>query len=332
MSGGGLPAVSVVVCTRDRSTSLARCLASLAALDADEIPEHEVVVVDSAPSDDAARQVAAAFPCRYVREERPGLDRARNRGIAEARHAIVAFTDDDVEVEPGWLAALAASFADPEIDGVTGRVLPAALDTPAQRLFEAAGGMDKGPRPRLFDPAALPPLARIRVQDVGVGASMAFRRAALAEVGGFDPGLDRGTPAAGAGDLDLFHRLLAAGRRIRYEPAARLRHYHRREMDELARQLRENGRSYGVYLLKLWARGGERGAVARVAALWSAWHLFRLARGLLGRHPLPSRLLWEELRGVFEAPRTYREYRRERCREAASASPPTGSDAAGLAC
>lgn len=316
------PAISIVVCTRDRSESLARCLASLAAQAG---PAREVVVVDSAPADDAARRVAAAFPCRYVREERPGLDRARNRGLAEARGALVAFTDDDVEAAPGWLAALATAFADPGIDGVTGRVLPAALDTPAQRLFEAAGGMDKGPFPRLFDPAALPPLARNRVQEIGVGANMAFRRAALDRVGGFDPGLDRGTPAAGAGDLDLFQRLLAAGYRIRYEPAAMVHHHHRREMDELTRQLRENGRSYGVYLRKLWATGGERGAVARVVLLWYAWHAIRLTRGLLGRHPFPPRLLWQEFRGALEAPRAYRAYRRER---STPPSPGSGSRAA----
>jgi len=313
------PAVSVVVCTRDRSASLARCLASLAAQEG--APGHEVVVVDSAPSDDAARRAAASFPCRYVREDRPGLDRARNRGIAEARGALVAFVDDDVEAAPGWLAALAAAFADPAIGGVTGRVLPAALDTAAQRLFEAAGGMDKGPDPRRFDRAALQPLARIRVQEIGVGANMAFRRAALAEIGGFDPGLDRGTLAAGSGDLDLFRRLLDAGKAIRYEPSAVVRHHHRREMDELARQLRENGRSYGVYLLKLWQGGGERGAVARVALHWSAWHAVRLTRGLLGRHPLPPRLLWQELRGALEAPRAWREYRRERRCELATPSP-----------
>jgi len=320
VSAGDLPPVSVVVCTRDRSESLARCLASLAGIGGMGAPEHEVVVVDSAPADDAARRVAAAFPCRYVREERPGLDRARNRGIAEARHDLVAFADDDVEAEPGWLAALAAAFADPEVDGATGRVLPAALDTPAQRLFEAAGGMDKGPLPRVFDRATLPPLARVRVQAVGVGANMAFRRAALVAAGGFDPGLDRGTPAAGAGDLDLFQRFLAAGRRIRYEPAARVRHHHRREMEELARQLRENGRSYGVYLLKLWRTGGERAAVARAALLWWAWLAFRLGRGLLGRHPLPRRLLWAELRGAMEAPGAWRAYRRE-CRRELVATP-----------
>jgi GT2 family glycosyltransferase len=297
--------ITVVVCTRDRPAELARCLQSLLQI---EGPAHEVVVVDNAPRDQAARQIVAETPFRYVREDAPGLDRARNRGIAEARHRLIAFTDDDVEVDPGWLGALASAFADPQVAGVTGRVLPAAQETPAQRLFQRYGnGMDKGDRPRVFDGAVLRAAQLLRAQDVGVGANMAFRRSALAAVGGFDPALDVGTPAAGAGDLDLFHRLLRAGFLLRYEPAATVRHHHRRDLEGLRRQLRNNGRSYGVYLLKIWREGAvPRPAVARYALGWGTWLAGRLALGLIGRHRLPLSLLWEEARGALEAPRTFR--------------------------
>lgn len=297
--------ISVVVCTRDRPAELARCLASLSRLEASA---DDVVVVDNAPRDDAARQAVAATPFRYVREERPGLDRARNRGIAEARHDVIAFTDDDVEVEPGWLGALKAAFADPRVAGVTGRVLPAVQETPAQRLFQLYGnGMDKGDRPRDFDGSALQPTELLRAQDVGVGACMAFRRSALEAIGGFDPALDVGTPAAGAGDLDVFHRLLRAGLLLRYDPAARVRHHHRRDLEGLRRQIRHNGRSYGVYLMKIWRDGRmPRPAVACFALCWGTWLAGRLALGLLGRHRLPCSLLWEEVRGAFEAPRAFR--------------------------
>jgi glycosyltransferase involved in cell wall biosynthesis len=297
--------ISVVVCTRDRPAELARCVQSLQRL---EGPAHEVIVVDNAPRDEAARRVVASTPFRYLREERPGLDRARNRGIAEARHDVIAFTDDDVEVEPGWLGALAAAFIDPRVAGVTGRVLPAAQETPAQRLFQRYGnGMDKGDRPRMFDPAVLRPRQLLRAQDVGVGANMAFRRQALEAVRGFDPALDVGTPAAGAGDLDVFHRLLRAGFILRYEPAARVRHHHRRDLEGLRRQLRNNGRSYGVYLLKVWRDGRvPRPAVARFALGWGTWLAGRLALGLFGRRRLPLALLWAEARGAVEAPRAFR--------------------------
>ena len=291
--------ITVVVCTRDRAPSLARCLASLARLDP---PAAEVLVVDNAPRDGSTREAVAATPFRYVREERPGLDNARNRGIAEARGDIIAFTDDDVEVDPRWIGALATAFQDPGIAGVTGRVLPASQETRAERLFQAYGnGMDKGDRPRAFDPAVLAPADLLRTQDLGVGANMAFRRSALEAVGGFDPDLDAGTPAAGAGDLDLFHRLLCAGFVLRYEPAAIVHHHHRQTMDELRRQLRDNGHSYAVYLKKIWReRSVPRPAVARFAAGWAAWLAGRVALGLLGRRRLPLRLLWAELAGAAE--------------------------------
>lgn len=297
--------ISVVVCTRNRPAELARCLAALSRL---EPAELEVLVVDNAPGDDSARRIVERTPFRYVREDRPGLDRARNRGIAEARYDLIAFTDDDTEPEPGWLATLAATFTDPRVAGVTGRVLPAALDTPAQRLFEQYGnGMSKGERARVFDGASLRPAELLRAQDVGVGANMAFRRQALEAVGGFDPALDVGTPAHGAGDLDLFHRLLRSGAVLRYEPEVRVRHHHRRDLAELRRQIRNNGRSYGVYLLKVWReRSVPRPAVARFALGWCAWLGGRLVLGLLGRHRLPLSLLWEEVRGAVEAPSAFR--------------------------
>ena len=277
---------------------MAPCLASLARLDP---PAAEVLVVDNAPRDGATAEVVAATPFRYVREDRPGLDRARNRGIAEARHDLIAFTDDDVEAEPGWIGALAAAFQDSRIAGVTGRVLPANQETRAERLFQAYGnGMDKGERPRAFDPAVLSPGDLLRAQAVGVGANMAFRRPALESIGGFDPGLDAGTPAAGAGDLDLFHRLLRAGFVLRYEPAAIVRHHHRRTMDELRRQLRDNGHSYAIYLKKVWRRRtvspAGRGPLRRRRAAWLAG---RVLLGLLGRRRLPLGLLWAELAGAL---------------------------------
>ncbi|MEO8622922.1 MAG: glycosyltransferase family A protein, partial [bacterium] len=116
-----MPPITVVVCTRDRTASLARCLDSLRAL---AYPAFEVVVVDNAPAtrDTAAlvERLSAEWPTlRYVREDRPGLDWARNRGLAEARHDIVAYTDDDVRADRDWLSGVASAFADPTVMLVT---------------------------------------------------------------------------------------------------------------------------------------------------------------------------------------------------------------------
>lgn len=95
--------VSVVICTRDRAEELRRCLASL--LRQSRVPD-QVVVVDNASRDDGRTRVAAlAAGADYVREDRPGLDIARNRGVRAAIGDIVAFTDDDVPPSPALASA-----------------------------------------------------------------------------------------------------------------------------------------------------------------------------------------------------------------------------------
>src|SRR5690348_9913012 len=95
-------------------------------------PNLEILVVDNAPSSDATRDlVSARYPrVNYVVEPRPGLDWARNRAISAASGEILAYTDDDVVVDPGWVRALARAFAeDPEAMAVTGLVVPFELET-----------------------------------------------------------------------------------------------------------------------------------------------------------------------------------------------------------
>jgi glycosyltransferase involved in cell wall biosynthesis len=280
------------------------CLAALEKLD---YPAYEVVVVDNAPSDDQTQRVVAATPFRYVREDRPGLNWARNRGISSAQHALIAYIDDDARASSGWLRAIADAFADPTVDVVTGRVVAAELSTPAQLLFERYGGMDKSIYPKHYQRAGMSNHDLIAAQRLGVGANMAFRRTTLAAVGPFDTALDVGTPATGAGDLDMFHRLLVAGMHARYEPAALIHHHHRREMDALYRQIGANGRSFGVYLLKIWhQRSVPRYSVVRFAIGWiGAWLLARLFVASLGLLNVPASLVWEEVRGALDAPKAY---------------------------
>ncbi len=301
----GSPPVSVVVCTRDRADSLAECLASLQRL---RDPSYEVIVVDSASRDGATARVAAGTPARYVREERPGLNWARNRGAAEARHGIVAYVDDDVRVDPWWLHGIRDAFADPNVAVATGLVLPAELETEAQRLFEQYGGMGKGFRARAFRADAMSPDERLAVHEVGVGANMAFRRAALERLGGFDTRLDLGTPSRGGGDLDVFSRALAAGLTLRYEPRAIAWHRHRRDLAALHRQVHDNGVAFGVCLIDAWRKGREAGPAVARFGLWrwfGGYLLRRLGRAALGREALPTSLLWAETRGALTAPFAY---------------------------
>lgn len=256
------PTVSVVIATRDRPDSLDRCLTSVTALD---YPRFEVVVVDSAPSDDAAYDVVrrhdsgTAENLRYVRATRPGLAVAHNHGVAAAGGEIVAFTDDDVTVDEQWLTALAATFRRHDSGCVTGLIVPAELATPAQTWLEDNARFGKGFRERVFpDPAATgdeDPLFPYAAGSFGSGANMAFRADVLRTIGGFDAALGAGTRARGGDDLDAFFRVLSTGHRLTYQPAAIVVHSHRPGYAALRRTVHGYGVGLGAYLAStVWQR------------------------------------------------------------------------------
>ena len=133
--------VSVVICTRDRPGELARCLASLPAQT--PVPD-QVVVVDNASSDGRTHEVVVKAEAIYVREERSGLDFARNAGVRAASGHILVYTDDDVRLHPRWLERMVNAFNDDRIMAVTGMVLPAELETEAQMFFEERWPFGRG--------------------------------------------------------------------------------------------------------------------------------------------------------------------------------------------
>jgi GT2 family glycosyltransferase len=296
--------ISVVVCTRDRTENLRRCLAALERLD---YPDWELVVVDNAPSTSTTADLLRDMPwVRYVREDRPGLDNARNRGIAESRHGIIAFTDDDTAADPGWLQAIDRAFRDEEIAAVTGFVAPMKLDTEPQLYFEDVyGGMGNGFAPRWFRRREMESKALLWASSVGVGANMAFRRSTLERVGRFDPGLDVGTPSRGGGDVEMLHRILAEGLTIKYEPDALVWHEHRATWEALRRQLADNSCSFFCYLRTLAARRSlPRGTIAWFFVVdWlGRWFLKRLIRPK--KHS--RSLILSELKGLLDGPGAYR--------------------------
>ena len=299
-----LPPISVVICTRDRTDLLKGALEAILAVD---YPDREIIVIDNAPSNTSTAELVARLPVRYVKEERPGLDWARNRGIAEARHEIIAFTDDDVRPDVGWLRGMAAGFADPEIMAVSGLVAPAELETEAQIQFEFGyGGMLQYVHSFKVDGSKLSARELLWASAYGVGANMAFRRQVFAEVGTFDPALDVGTATRGGGDIELFHRILAKGYSTFYAPRAFVWHVHRRSGEALSRQLRDNGRGFGAYLLTC----DRNRTVSRLEILrfaWSEWVSGWMLRRLRRPGWFPRKLIVSELLGALQSPFAYRE-------------------------
>jgi len=215
--------VSVVVCTYNRASWLAETLASLRAQEVPAGISWEVLVADNGSTDDTAdavRRLRSRWPAlHYLFEPTPGKSFALNTALQTARGRFVAFTDDDVLVDPHWLSEVQEALESTGAALIGGRVLPL-WQTPRppwflEREFRGmVGHWDHGPKPfQITDVAGVP-----------AGANMAARTDILRAYGGFHTGLGAGRVHRGA-DSEMGARLLSAGELLMYVPGALV--YHR---------------------------------------------------------------------------------------------------------
>jgi GT2 family glycosyltransferase len=243
------PSVSVLLCTYQRPSSLARCLAGLAA---QARPPGEVLVVVR-PEDLATRAVVARgwdLPVREVVVERPGLVAARNAGLAVATGDIAAFTDDDAVPRPDWLARLVAVYEDPTVGAVGGRDVIYAGGVPTPVPLRAQVGVLTwygrfvSMHPRGTGPA--------RDVDFLKGVNMSIRRTRSPALR-FDERL-RGRGAQAYEDAALCLAVRRAGLRVVYDPTIVVDHYEadrgendaRAPRDVRARRDRHHNQTYLV--------------------------------------------------------------------------------------
>ncbi len=300
-AGAAPQTATVVIVTHDRPDDLQRALEAVLRLDGEG---HDVLVVDNCPSTDAARAIVEGYRgVRYVREDRRGASAARNRALREATTDVVAFTDDDAAPDPGWLRALLRNFNDPLVYCATGLTMPLELETDAQEACERYTPHGRGFSRTVFSGSRCNPLS---VGQVGVSLNMALRRSALEHVGAFDELLGPGTPCRCGEDYDFFSRILAAGYRIVYDPAALSWHRHRRTWEEL----HDTVYGYGVGVYAFWTRAmlvEREWSVFQHALRWlTRKQLPSLVRALRGRNGMvPASLVFAELRGCAVGPWAY---------------------------
>lgn len=292
------PTITAVICTRARSDLLARCLDHLLAT-TDGI---DVLVVDNAPPDGATRRLVDARPgVRYCCEPVPGLDFARNRALQEATGEIVAFLDDDVVVDAGWLTGLREAWSlHPDAGAVTGQVLPYELETDAQVRFEQYGGFRRGFQMVRYSGTTLAGnrLFPYGAGMFGAGCNMSYRRSVALQLGGFDEALDTGAPLPGGGDLDMFHRVVRSGAALVYAPSCLVFHQHRREHEALRRQLYTWGTGHMAFVDKTYrADPAGRPLLRRLVAWQLRRQLSETSRAWTGSGPLTPDLAVAQLLG-----------------------------------
>jgi glycosyltransferase involved in cell wall biosynthesis len=254
------PELSVIICSRDGERTLPATLAHLQKQSLNP-SRYEVIVVDDG-SRDRTSEVARSHGARVVRlDQSVGLAAARNAGVDAARRPIVAFTDDDCQPAANWLAALAAAFSAPDVDGVGGLVLPVSSDGFVLGYLEARKPLAPLGAELL---ASSRPIYRLRLYLRGVlssqpdlpagaplyapiGANMAFRRKLIIELDGFDEAF-----TLGCDEEELCRRAHSRPQpvHLRYEPAAVVLHRFEPELRDTLRRARAYGRGHGRATLK----------------------------------------------------------------------------------
>src|SRR5262249_21553737 len=177
-SGKTLPSCSVIVCTRNRAEHLKHCLQGIRGLC---YPNVDVIVVDNASDDDAAKRIADACSARCIREPIIGLSRSRNRGARYSEAEIVAFIDDDAVPKTDWLCNLIEEFSDPNVMAVTGLISPTKPSYPGMEQYFGARH-----KRREFDSSTDDWFALANFGGIGGGANMAFRRKVFDSWDGFN--------------------------------------------------------------------------------------------------------------------------------------------------
>lgn len=297
------PSLTVAICTKDRPNYLQRCLTPLCALQ--QTSAFDILVVDNAPSNKQTYDLVQSIPSiRYTCEPKPGLDFARNRALQEVAGEILAFLDDDVVVDRGWLLGLKESWSEnPDAGAFTGLVLPYELETEAQIIFEQRGGFQRGFEKLHYQGSTQPgnPLYPCGAGIFGAGCNMAFSREVLLSLGGFDEALDTGASLPGGGDLDIFYRVIRAGYSLVYEPQYLVYHQHRRELEKLQRQYWSWGAGFMAFVAKSYQE--DRSQRVKFLALilwWFQYQLQELMGSLWGKTPFPSIMVGAELWGGIQ--------------------------------
>lgn len=279
---------TVVVCTRNRPALLAKCLQSVAA---SMRSDDELIVVES--GDGRGAEVLVGLPPAAKSRHVSSADRRKssklNIAIRHSSTEVLVLTDDDCRVAPGWLDAMTTVFSDPEVGVAFGAV---------RGLDAAPGGT--GP-PRLA--AGPAPVANWKYAH---GASMAVRRAAVVDVGGFDERLGPGARTHGE-EADMILRMAGSGWTCVVTDAPAVTHLEWRSPEESRANLMVYERGAGAWLGAALRRDPRRVAkifVLRIHYQIGLW-TDRRARGVWYGPRMTIAFLGGLLRGLTYAPRRW---------------------------
>lgn len=238
-SGESAPKFSVIICTRNGGERLPRCLRAVREL---EGPTFEIIVVNDGSSDSTRSFLDKQDSINLLHLEPTGLSGARNLGAAAATGGILAFTDDDCEVDPHWLSELARVFKSGDYAAVGGPNLSPEPENLALALTTAAPG------------APTHVMLSDREAEHLPGCNLAVRREAFDQIGGFDPIFE-----TAGDDVDFCWRLRDEKMSLGFSPAAFVWHHRRATPWRYLCQQMGYGHAEALLYKKHPARFGETG-------------------------------------------------------------------------
>jgi GT2 family glycosyltransferase len=262
------PRISVIVCTYNGEQTLRSCFEGLKRLD---YPAYEVIVVNDG-STDATAEITRSYGLRLISTENQGLANARNEGLRAATGEIVAYIDSDAYPDPHWLSHLAVSFMKSSHAGVGGPNIPPPDGGHVAACVANAPG---GPTHVLLSD---------REAEHIPGCNMAFRKASLDVIGGFDPQF-----RVAGDDVDICWRLQDQGWTVGFSPGALVWHHRRDHVRAYLKQQNEYGKAEAL-LERKWPerynRVGHLSWAGRVygngAAKKLAWRRWKIYYGQWG--------------------------------------------------
>jgi O-antigen biosynthesis protein len=211
--------VSIIIPVYNKFHYTDTCLRALKA--APSALRVEIIVVDDCSSDETWANLSHIGGIRALQNaQNVGFIGACNAGAAAANGAYLVFLNNDTAVQPGWLDALIATFAQRQDAGLVG----AKLVYPDGRLQEAGGiifrdgsGWNYG----RFDAPNDPRYGFVREVDYCSGAAIAIRKGLFEDFGGFDVLY---TPAYYE-DTDLAFKVRSVGLKCYVQPASVVVHF-----------------------------------------------------------------------------------------------------------
>lgn len=239
-------AMSLIISSRNGGDKLSRVLESIHGEEMGEA-KGELILVNSASTDSTSSVMRsfrdrAAFPVTVLDMDQPGQGRAQNRATRIAKGEIIAFTDDDCYLEPGYILKAAKVFGGQKFRYCGGRVL--LYDETDTKLT-----VNYSTRFTFF------PAGTCMTAGIIQGCNLVVHREVFEKIGSMNPALGKGARLPGS-DIEFVGRASMNGFAGAYVPELVVYHHHgRKDPAEMEKALRRYDVGRGMYYMAMISQG-----------------------------------------------------------------------------